>query len=582
MSEGLLPALRRLYRQFSRRRRIQLLLVAALTLASALSELVTIGAVVPFLALVADPDMAGRLPVFGDLFTRLGWTGSNLLLPACVLFGTVAVVAAAARLLLVWASQKYVYRLGHDIGMEVYRRTLYQPYVHHISRNSSALIADVEKVEAVIRGILMPLLHLATSAVIAVFLLAGLLALDARVALIAVAGFGGLYLVLSFIMRHRLRANSRVIAAARAQRVKAVQEGLGAIRDVLIDQAQPVYLRKFARIDAGYRDAQTANAFIGTAPRYVLEATAMLLFAGMAFVLTRGPGGLADALPVLGAAALGGQRLLPLLQTIYNGWAQIAGNRHNLLDVLAVLALSLPPAEPLGVRSGRRLPFESGITLENVGYSYSIDSKPVLRGIDVTIPKGSRIGIMGKTGSGKTTLMDLVMGLLSPTEGTIRIDHVELTPPDVGSWQARIAHVPQAIYLADASIAENIAFGVDPSKIDHGRVRAAALGAAVADFIESLPVQYETIVGERGIRLSGGQRQRVAISRALYRDADVIVLDEATSALDYETESSVMKSVEALNDRTTIFVVAHRPSTLDLCDIVITLGAGEILSISQK
>ena len=564
-TEGLAGALFRFYRHLSRHRRVQLALILVLMLAGALAELATIGAVLPFLALIADPDRAVDMPFVGTLLLRLGWQGQNMLLPVTVIFVAVALSAGAVRLLLVWASQKFVFRLGHDIGVEAYRRTLYQPYPYHIARNSSGTIGDIEKVQSVVWNMLMPLMQATTAAVISVFIVGALIVIDPVVALIASAGFGALYLGISLTTRWRLHANGKVIARAYTERIKTVQEGLGGIRDVLVNRAQPAYINRFSRVDLAYRNAQTVNAFIGAAPRFIIEAVGMVLIAILAFALTRKEGGLAAVLPVLGALALGAARLLPLLQLVYNGWAQITSNHQNLLDVLKVLDQPLPTSNSRRKQAGPLLPFNHTIRLEKIGFRYHADSALILRDINLTIPKGSRLGIFGKTGSGKTTLTDLLMGLLTPTEGTIRIDDEILTSANIGGWQARIAHVPQMIYLSDGTIAENIAFAVPPGEIDWERLREAAGKAAIADFIETLPKGYGTIVGERGVRLSGGQRQRIGLARALYRRADILVFDEATSALDLETEAAVMAAIEGLDKELTVIIIAHRLSTLRSC-----------------
>jgi ABC-type multidrug transport system fused ATPase/permease subunit len=359
--------------------------------------------------------------------------------------------------------------------------------------------------------------------------------------------------------------------------VKTVQEGLGGIRDVLIDQAQPVYLDKFRRIESVLRDAQAVNIFIGAAPRFVIEACGMVLIAGLALMLSSGTGGLFTALPVLGALALGAQRLLPLLQVIYNGWTQIAGNRQALFDVLDILDL------PLNVRhvaSDRitPLPFERKISLNNITFRYGKESAPVLNAVNLTIKKGDRIGVIGKTGSGKSTIMDLVMGLLEPTSGEICVDGELLSEKNIVGWQVQIAHVPQAIYLADTTIAENIAFGIPQDEIDWERLRKAAQRAELKEFIETLPESFLTVVGERGIRLSGGQRQRIGIARALYKQASVLVFDEATSALDNETEAAVMEAIGKLQSDLTILIIAHRLSTVSMCDKIFKLEDGHIVA----
>ena len=395
------------------------------------------------------------------------------------------------------------------------------------------------------------------------------MAIEPVVALSAAFGFGTIYLIVTWLTRRRLRANSRTWAGAQGGRVKTLQEGLGGIRDVLIDKTQPTFIERYRQVDCALRTAQTVNVFIGAAPRYVIEACGMVLIAGMALILSESSGGLVAALPVLGALALGAQRLLPLLQLIYGGWIHIAATRQSLADVLELLSL---PVEGADDASSAPLTFEREIALEAVSFRYVGDRPLVLHDITLTIRKGDRIGLVGKTGSGKSTITDLVMGLLHPTAGGIRIDGVALTAKNVRGWQAHIAHVPQAIYLADTTIAENIAFGVRGDRIDPNRVRDAARRAELAGFIESLPDGYETVVGERGIRLSGGQRQRIAISRALYKRASVLVFDEATSALDSETEAAVMGSIESLGRDLTLVIIAHRLSTVEMCDQSLPCG----------
>lgn len=567
-----------LYRHISSRRRRQLASLMILMLVGAVAELASLGAVLPFLTLLANPSKALEFPLLQEGLARLGLTApEQLILPATVLFIVVVVLATAIRIVLNWASNNFVFGLGYDIGVEVYRRTLYQPYRYHVARNTSEIIAGTNKVQVVINNVLLPLMQSMVSGVIALAILAALFMIDPVVAGTAGGIFGGVYLLITVTIRRRLRINSKIIAVAQSKRVQVVQEGLGGIRDVLIDSAQKIYLRRFESVDGPMRHAQSINNLIGTTPRFLLEASGMILIAGLAYFITQRDGGLIEALPVLGALALGAQRLLPLLQAIYQGWTKVAGNRALIGDVVSLLEQEIPPEYEVSV-AVPGLRFERELALRGVSYRYNPGSAPVLDGLDLRIAKGMRVGFVGKTGSGKSTLLDLIMGLLEPAVGAVEVDGTPITPENRLAWHAHIAHVPQTIYLSDATIAENIAFGMDLAHINQERLRRAASEAQIDSYVESLPESYNTLVGERGVRLSGGQRQRIGIARALFKGADVLVFDEATSALDDATETAVMKSIDGLGCGITILMIAHRISTLKNCDLIVEMRQGKIVS----
>jgi ABC-type multidrug transport system fused ATPase/permease subunit len=304
-----------------------------------------------------------------------------------------------------------------------------------------------------------------------------------------------------------------------------------------------------------------------------------VLIVVLAYALSREQGGLAQAIPILGALALGAQKLLPQMQQVYFAWTAITGNRGELDDVVALLEAPIAPEyadawepAPLLPQPGQLL-----IALHRVSFRYHPTSPEVLRSIDLEIPRGMRVGIVGTTGSGKSTLIDIIMGLLPPSRGRVDVEGQPLTPQNLRSWQARIAHVPQAIYLTDATIAQNVALGSGTERIDWPRLEEAIRQAQLADFIDTLPEGLQTRVGERGVRLSGGQRQRIGLARALYKKADILVLDEATSALDSPTEQRVIASLESLAEAKTIFMVAHRLSTIQNSDRILVLDHGQII-----
>jgi ATP-binding cassette subfamily B protein len=570
----------RLWCHISPRRRGQFGLLLALMLAASFAEICSIGAVLPFLGVLTAPARVFEHPAAQPIIQALGLTQpAQMLLPLTLVFAAAALLAGAMRLLLLWASTRLTYAAGADLSSSIYRRTLYQPYTVHCSRNSSEIINGISNKTVGVILIITHLLTLASSGFMLVGILVALLSVDPAIALAAFGGFGFIYVVIIRLTRSRLLADSARVARESTHVIKSLQEGLGGIRDVLIDGSQATYCQVYRNADLPLRRAQGNSSFIQSSPRFGMEALGMILIASLAYSLVKQPDGFAKAIPVLGALALGAQRLLPVLQQAYGAWTGIQAGRASLQDALDLLDQPLP--EYADQPSAPPIPFRQHIRLAQLSFRYQPDSPHVLNALDLTIPKGSRVGFIGTTGSGKSTLLDIIMGLLEPTTGTLQIDGQVLTPLNQRAWQAHIAHVPQAIFLADSTIEENIAFGVPKAQIDHVRVRQAAQQAQIVQSIESWPQGYQTFVGERGIRLSGGQRQRIGIARALYKQADVIIFDEATSALDGETEQAVMQAIEGLSQDLTLLIIAHRLSTLQNCTQVVELAAGRIKRVGS-
>jgi ATP-binding cassette subfamily B protein len=422
-------------------------------------------------------------------------------------------------------------------------------------------------------------LTIISSVFILIAILIALMTIDPVVTLLAAGGFGLIYLFIIRITYAKVASNSERIARESTNVIKTLQEGLGGIRDVLIDGTQNEYCEMYRRCDLPLRVAQGSNAFIGSSPRFGMEALGLAFIAALAYFLTQQADGVAKAMPIIGALALGAQRLLPILQQTYSAWTGIQSGRASLKDSLELLDQSLPADEYLAISDP--IPFTRELTLKQISFRYTPAAPLVLREIDLSIQKGSRVGFIGTTGSGKSTLLDLVMGLLQPSEGALAVDDQIIDLSRSHAWQKHIAHVPQAIFLADTTIEENIAFGVPKEKIQRTRIEQVARQAQIADTIHAWPKQYETMVGERGVRLSGGQRQRIGIARALYKQADVIIFDEATSALDNITEAAVMSSIDGLARDLTLLIVAHRVSTLKKCDLIVELTNGAISRVGS-
>jgi ABC-type multidrug transport system fused ATPase/permease subunit len=575
MSSG--AALHVLYRTLPVGRRREAWVVIGLMLVGALAEVVSVGSILPFLSVLTDPTRLDSVPLVGGLLAQLP-PGTNLVAVTASAFIALFIVSGLLRLLLAWVSQALAVNIAHDLSLIAFAKLIRQPYPYYVERHSGVALSQFEKLNNITFAILMAGIQALIASVVAALLIALLVAVNPQVALISAGVLIGTYLLISVTVQPILKRNSEISSTHFYLRIKRVQEALGGIRDILLDRSQPAFEREFESSADLFRRSFAMTAFIGLSPRILIEMIGMVMIGAYAWYLAGQPGGVTAAIPVLGALALGAQRLLPLLQQAYAGWSNFLSNRQNVFDVVDLLSLedTTPPEPPPGT-----VAFAKSVRFDKVGFSYPVGG-PVLRDIDLTITKGERIGIAGTTGSGKSTLMDLLLGLLEPTEGTILIDGRRLDNDLRAAWQAEIAHVPQAIYLADDTLAANIAFGVPAVEVDMDRVEQAARSAGIADFIDNLPQRYGTKTGERGVRLSGGQRQRIGIARALYKRASVLVFDEATSALDTRTEEGVMASIGALGSDMTIVMIAHRLTTLKDCDRVIHLEHGRIDRVVAK
>ncbi len=565
-------ALRQISEMMTPGRRRQFLVVLGLMVLGALAELALIGSLVPFLSVLSGTANAPSwmLNVL-DWFDSAG--GEQRVATAALLFVATVLIATAIRLQLAWSGQAFTLGLGHDLSVDVQRRIFLQPYEYHVQHHTSEIIASLEKVHTLASAILFQLMQTAAAAVIGTAAIALLIAIAPLTAILTLVCLALTYWAVSKLSAKRLSINSEVLGMAYGERVKVIQEGLGGIRDLIIDRSQSLYVDQFRIIDERFMRAQAITAFIAGAPRFIIEGAALVLIAGLAVLLSARGSGFSGALPLLGALALGGLRILPLVQQAYRGWAVIAGNRAIVAQVLGLLQLPVPDPSQLDVPP---LPFRHAIEVKGVSFRYPGRHSRAVEGVSLKIDLGERVALVGKTGSGKSTLADLIMGLLVPQEGHIVIDGVELNSAVSRAWTRDIAHVPQSIFLADASIARNIAFTVPEEEIDRERIAHAVGVAVLGEFVETLPDGLDTLIGERGVRLSGGQRQRLGIARAVYKRAPLLILDEATNALDHDTEEAVLANLMTETDRT-ILIIAHRESTVAGCGRVIRLDEGRLV-----
>jgi ABC-type multidrug transport system fused ATPase/permease subunit len=565
-----------LWKHVTVKRRMQLSALLVVMIVSGIAELLSLGSLIPFLGVLSNAKQFWEYSEVQEYAKQFNINSADeLLWPATILFGLCVVCSALIRILNLSLNGRMASAIGSDFSCEAYRRTLYQPYIIHLKRNSGELIANITTLVARTVAVIAAALQLMTATLVAVCLIVGLFCFQWFIALLAVVLFGTIYTIIAISSRKELRRNSKVVSAAAGQQVKALQEGLGAIRDVIMGGTQEIYLRMYREVDLTQRKLQERNAFLGSYPRFVVESTGMVIIALLGSYIATSSSSPSQVVALLGAFALGSQRLLPAFQQIYNSWSIAKRFSPDVVRVLELLDQQLPSI--LDVKE--TISFERAIALQSVYFKYDEDGANIVSDINIKIMKGEKIGLVGSTGSGKSTLIDILIGLKEPSTGILSVDDVNIFKKEstASSWRSKIAYVPQSIYLADTTLAENIAFGIPLHHIDFDLLKDVAKIAHIQNFIEQKPQGYMTLVGERGVLLSGGQRQRIGIARALYKQAEIIVFDEATSALDLHTEDAIIKSINSVYSHATMVMIAHRLSTLQNCNRILRLLNGTII-----
>ena len=555
-------------------RRVQSSLILFLMVFASMMEVISIGAVLPFLGVLTNPELIFEHDYSQKIINLLGINSPDqLLLPVTILFIFAIVLSACTRITLLYLITRFSFNTGSDLSVDIYQKTLYQDYMVHISRNSSEVINGiVQKINIIIYDIINATLNLISAVILIIGIVIAIFIVDVQIAIYSMGSFSLIYLLILKYSRNRLNKNSKKIAHESTKMIKALQEGLGGIRDVLIDGTQQIYCDIYRKADFQLRKATGINQFLGASPRFIIESIGMILIVILAYFISQRPSGITAAIPLLGALALGAQRLLPASQQAFQAVSLIIGANSSLQDVLKLLDQEIPSFAYDG--KPEYISFNRSIELRNISFSYSDDSVSVIKDLNININKGSIVGFVGETGCGKSTLLDILMGLLVPTNGELLIDGYQVEKGiDYRRWQRHIAHVPQFIYLSDGTIADNIVLGANDQEIDHDRLRKAVSQASLLNLVESWPNKFNTIVGENGVKLSGGQRQRIGIARALYKNSNVLILDEATSALDSKTEKDIMNAISNIDKNITIMIIAHRISTLDQCDQIIELNS---------
>jgi ATP-binding cassette, subfamily B, bacterial PglK len=562
----------------SRREKKRGLLLLAMVTFMALFETLGIASIMPFLAVLGNPEMVQQNEYLSWAYETFGFASTNRFLMALGLMAFFTVLFSALfRVITHYALNRYTQMRRHSLSMILLETYLRQPYAYFLDRNSGDMSKTIlSEVDQIVGNVLKPGFTAAAYSTVALAIVIFLVALDPLLALILALGLGGSYALIFFGVRGYLTRIGRERANANKQRFTTAGEALGGIKDIKLLGRELAYLSRFKPASIRFARSQATNATLSAVPKFVIEAVGIGAVLALALYLLAAGGGLENILPILGVYALAGYKLLPAIQHIYAGIAKMRFGAAAVDDIYEDLEqrkrLAQIPRKP-----GRAIAINERVALRNVTFTYPGAENPALFDIELEIPARSSLGIIGPTGAGKTTLVDIILGLLRPQQGNLEVDGQAITDQQLRRWQASIGYVPQDIFLTDASIRENIALGIEPGFIDEEAVLKAAQMAQIDQFIHNeLSQKYDTIVGERGVRLSGGQRQRIGIARALYHDPPLLVFDEATSALDNETERQVMEAIEVLTTKKTIILVAHRLSTVKACDSVVMLRSGMI------
>lgn len=560
----------------SERKRALIVLFMAIVLG--MLEAAGVASIMPFLAVVGNPGIIQRLPPLAWAYETFDFASTNTFLVALGIMSVcVLVFTSIFRLLTTWVQLRFVSMRRHTISRRLLEVFLRQPYDFFLNRNSADLAKGIlAEANEVINQVLKPLVETISYGIVALALMGFLVYLDPLIALAVAGTLSGAYALVYYAIRGFTRAQGRERVTANRERFAAVNEAFGGIKEVKLRGLEPFFLARFDEPSKIFARTQATNAIVSQTPRFIIEAVAFGVIMAVTIVLIATKDDMGSILPLLGAYVLAGYKLLPAMQNVYKGSVTVRFGMGALESLVSDLALETAPPR-LHKHKATPLLLEQGLRMEAVRYTYPQSEQPAIRDLDLSISANTTVGFVGSTGAGKSTAVDLILGLLSPTGGRILIDGKAMSELDPRAWQQAIGYVPQSIYLADASISANIAFGIPEDEVDLAAVERAARAAQLHEFIaDQLPQGYATQVGERGVRLSGGQRQRIGIARALYHDPQVLVLDEGTSALDSVTEAAVMESIRGLAHQKTIILIAHRLSTVRECDQIFLMEQGEL------
>ncbi len=569
-NENLFNSINRLSFHLSLQRKRQLFLLLILMLLLSFAEAISLASIIPFIGVFLDPEIFFSNPKFSFFINFFNiTTKEKLFFPITVVFISVLVISFIIKRSFLHLSNKITVLTEADFKSKIFKYNINQNYDYHLKKNSNLVMSSMTQKTTSVAVFINCILQILSALMISIFILTVLILVDPLITLSIIGIVGIFFIVLFIYKKKRLEKISEEISINQDEIINIFQDSIGYIKETILYSLQNIFTKKFD--NSSYKIAKNLADIknLSEAPRIYLEFVALLLLVLLISYFNQNKNDFILDLTVLAALGFAAQKVLPLINRIHNNATTMMGSKKNLLDVLDLLDSS--KIETTNALLNEKITLKESIKLKNVNFSFNPSQKLILKNINLEIKKGDKIGIKGTTGSGKTTLGHLIVGLLNPTDGQLIIDDVVINDQNKNSWYKNISVIPQVIFLNDVSIAQNIAIGIDPKDIDMKKIKEVAKQAHLIEFIESLSEKYETRVGERGVKLSGGQRQRIGIARALYRKAKIILFDEATNQLDTDTEASIMSSISDLDKEITVIFITHRLSTLKYCDQIIDL-----------
>ena len=554
-----------LYKYLNKKRKFQIFLIFLLAIFSSSAELITIGSLIPFVDLMIEPTRLFNYSILENLFTYYEITDlENIMIFMTIIFISLIVISTMIRIFINYFTIIVVHGIGHDLSVNIFKNTIYQPYQFHINNNTSKTITNLSRGGASI-GILHLIVQSFVSLVLSLSIIFMLLYIELKLTIIGGSILVSFYLMISLFFRRKLFLNSFKISQNEESRIKNIQESIGGIRETIIGNTFNLFLNNFRKIDWAMNKALIKNSVISIIPSHIIMMIAMTSLTLLIFYKSFGDSGLVDSLPIIGGLILGAQKLIPQLQIVYSSWSKAQGN-YGIIDEVLVILKRVKSNIKINNSSLQKMPFNKEIRVKSLSFKHQNSKKNIFENVSFLIKKNHIIGISGSTGCGKSTLLDCIIGLLNPTSGSIEIDNVRLNKSNIKNWQKNISHVPQFIYLADFSIQENIAFGIDHLKIDRKKLIESCKIAEIYDFIKSKKDGFNYIIGEKGGKLSGGQKQRIGIARALYLEKELLVLDESTNALDDNIEKKIFNNLKKYRKDTTIIHITHKKNLIKYFD----------------